>query len=113
MKKTEMEIMKLTEALKKAVQVAKALQDTEDGGSCNFDAPKLYLDGWTRAKVECAVEAAGLKCFDHRFFPKAKRGWVICGGTSGQGNRRSRMAERMAEYLTNVGYDCQMYYQAD
>lgn len=113
MTKVEKKINDLTEALKRAVLAAQELKDTEDGGTCNFDSPKLFLDGWSRKSIETACKAAGLVCFDHKLFLKDKVGWVICGGTSGQGNRRTRMAERMAESLTNDGYTCYMYYQAD
>lgn len=113
MTKTEKKINDLTEALKRAVLAAQELKDTEDGGTANFDAPKLYLPGWRQESVERACKDAGLSCFEHRFFLKSKRGWVIDGGTSGQGLRRTAMAKRMAESLTNDGYTCCMYYERD
>ncbi len=96
-----------------AKEYAQKFANTEDGGCCNFDAPKVYLPGWSRKSVETACKKADMVCFDHKFFRNSERGWVICGGTSGQGNRRSRMAEAMQRFIKANGYNCMMYYQCD
>lgn len=103
----------LAKVLIEAKKFAQNYVNSEDGGSCNFDAPKIYLPGWSRKSVETACKKADLSCFDHRFFRGSEKGWVICGGTSGQGNRRSRMAEAMKDVIRACGYNCMMYYQCD
>lgn len=109
----EKKIGELTEALKRAVLAAKVYADSEDGGACNFDAPKISLPGWSEKSVMAACKAAGLSMFPHRWCSGAQKGYVICGGTSGQGNRRSRMAEAMAVSLSGDGYDCLTYEEMD
>ena len=82
-----------------------------DGGTCNFDAPSLYLPRWNAYEVERAARSAGLRCFD----------WKICGQkrtlfsvpVPGQGARRTAAAKRMTESLKAAGYDAAMYYQID
>ena len=103
----------LAEALIKAVKEGEKFIHEEDGGTCNFDSPKIYLPRWRQTEVEAACEKAGLRCFDHKFYgPKA---YVICGGplSSGQGNRRTSVAEAMYKSLKADGYDAHMYYQMD
>jgi len=87
-------------------------EETEDGGTCNFDSPVLHLPKWNADKVKQAVEEAGGHAFKWtergRLF-----GWVISPNSSGQGNRRSRRAEAISEALKKRGYDTGMYYQMD
>lgn len=103
----------LTAALIKAKEAGMKYTDVDDGGTCNFDAPKLYLKGWRRTDVEKAVENAGLRCFDYQLW--GTKAYVICGGPLdyGQANRRSKVAEVMYESLKADGYEAAMYYQVD
>lgn len=113
MTKTQKKISDLTAALIKAKEAGALYTDIDDGGTCNFDSPKVYLPRWKQADVETACEAAGLRCFDYKFY--GSKAYVICGGplTSGQGNRRSKIAEVMCDSLKASGYDAHMYYQMD
>lgn len=111
MTKTQQKIAALTAALIKAKETALLFADTYDGGTCNMDSPMLYLPGWRKADVEAAFAAADLRCFEYKGYgPKA---WVICGGTYGQGDCRTTMAEAMYKSLKRDGYDASMYYQMD
>ena len=102
---------KLAEDLRKAAAVGRAAADlSDDGGTCNFDAASLRLDGWIRAKVEQAAREAGVGCFV----------WNLWGSKSyvfpiacGQGNARTAGAEAMSEHLKNAGYAASVYYQMD
>ncbi|MGE4354216.1 MAG: hypothetical protein AB7D36_09050 [Oscillospiraceae bacterium] len=82
---------------------------SEDGGTRNFDAPTLYLLRWHHAEVEAAISAAGLTGRFWRFAGE----WIIGPGGSGQGNRRTRVAEAMRDALRKKGYETGMYYQMD
>lgn len=109
----ERKVKKLSEALERAKQAAQIFADSEDGGACNFDAPKIFLKGWSDKSVDLACKNAGLIMFPHRWCNGSPKGYVICGGTRGQGNRRSRMAEAMTEQLIKEGYDCVTYAECD
>lgn len=100
---------KLTEDLRVAVNETKHLEETEDGGTCNFDSPSLALPRWRSDKVEAAVHAAGLHTRKWSWLNR----WVISTPSSGQGNRRTRRAEAMCDILKQRGYDTLMYYQMD
>ena len=101
--------VELTKALKKAKEAAQAYANTEDGGTCNFDSPAIdYREmHMSKAKAEEAITAAGLSCFEWN------RRFVVCGIGSGQGNRRTRMAEAAYESLKADGIAATMYYQMD
>lgn len=102
---------KLTNALKRAAIAAAPLLDREDGGTCNFDAPTLNCQacGLNMTMAKEAVKAAGLM----------GREWgrtgalIINGFMSGQGNRRTAMAEAFSKSLNAQGYSSGMYYQMD
>ena len=100
----------LTEALKKAVEAAGKYADTEDGGTCNFDAPAIAYKGMRKSLVIEAIKKAGLRSYDWKC---GQNYLVICGGCHGQGNRRTSMAEAMTESLRASGYECTTYYQMD
>ncbi len=100
----------LAKALKRAKKEAMKYIDSEDGGSCNFDSATVRLYGWKEADVKKACEMAGVDCY--KFEGRYYRPWHI-GYTSGQGNRRSRMAEAFSDSLKASGYDSGMWYAAD
>ena len=105
-------ITSLSEALIRAKAYASMLYgDKEDGGTCNFDTPQLILSGWTEADVESAFSKAGLTCY----IKKSGKVLVVdvLGCTSGQGSRRTRMAEAARDSLAEDGYDAYVYYQMD
>lgn len=105
-------ITSLSEALLRAKAYASMLYGgEEDGGTSNFDTPQLILVGWTEADVESAFLKAELPCYIKR------SGNVlvvdVLGCTSGQGSRRTRMAEAVRYSLAEDGYDAYVYYQMD
>lgn len=87
------------------------LENPEDGGTCNFDAPTLTLPRWNTAKVKQAAQEAGLGIFEHKIF--GAREYVITPEVCAQGNARTRYAEAMRDSLAAAGYDAGMYYQMD
>lgn len=104
----------LSQALERAIQAARLLTDAEDGGTCNFDAPVLHYRpaGLTKKQAMAALQAAGLTCFEWAPFQQPKN-LVINGFLSGQGNRRTRMAEAFRDSMTADGYTVTMYQQMD
>lgn len=101
----------LKEALIRAKAEALNYADVDDGGTCNFDAPTISLPYWRKQEIDEAVSGAGLRYFVHHTF--GVKSYVICGGTHGQANRRTVMAEAMYRSLKAAGYDVSMYYQMD
>lgn len=104
-----------SEQLKQALIIAKGAAmlyaDIEDGGTCNFDAPMIRLYRWKKDEIDDAICGAGLRYIEHKSY--GTKAYVICGGTQGQGNRRTAMAEAMYKSLEAAGYDVFMYYQMD
>lgn len=103
---------KLRDDLKAAREKAlQAVEGEDDGGTCNLDAPALYLPRWNTALVEQAAKEAGGSCFIHR----------MCGGryvvfstpNVGQANRNTIAAEAMTAELSARGYDATTYYRID
>ena len=108
---TDRQIKELSVALLKALDFAKTFDETEDGGTCNFDTPQIILSGWTRDCVERAFRDTGLR------FDVEKSGRLIIvsvfGCSNGQGNRRTTMAEAFRDSLRSDGFDAYVYYQID
>lgn len=100
---------RLTRALRRATVASMAHIDDEDGGTCNFDSPVLDYEssGITKETAKEAVKAAGLSCYDW------EKMLVITGCFSGQGNRRTKMAEAFSKSLESSGLAASMYYQMD
>lgn len=96
----------------KAVKATVKLENTEDGGTCNFDAPALKVERWQEKKLDEALRAYGYSCFKWTGRSMVW-GYVLSVPSSGQGNRRSRRAEAIKDELIKMGYDMSMYYQAD
>lgn len=102
---------KLAKDLRNAAEYGKSKMGCDDGGTCNFDSPTLYLPRWDKEKVKKAAEVAGLKCFEWK--PFGRTFWVFSVPYAGQGYTRTYAAEAISAYLNDVGYDAGMYYQAD
>lgn len=98
----------LNSAFKKAVEDC---ADGSDGGTCNFDAPALYLPRWNAERVEKAAKQAGHGCFTWNSYGEKR--YVIALRLPYQGEKRSRIAEHMNGILKAMGYDSFMYYQMD
>lgn len=103
---------KLRDDLKAACEAAAWTLNTEDGGTCNFDAPTIDLPRWNAEKIKQAAEEAGVGAFRWRWGGTIL-GWVFSPRFTGQGNRRTRHAEAMSAELSRRGYDAGMYYQMD
>jgi hypothetical protein len=102
---------KLTADLIAAKEHAAKFANNEDGGACNFDSAAIYLPRWNRAKTAEAFEKAGLRFSEWNFL--GTKYYLILGCYSGQGDRRTDMAEAVCDYLKNLGYKTEMYYQMD
>lgn len=106
---TRKELDTLERAIQRAEAYAQKYANTEDGGTCNFDAPAI--------KVEASEKQ--MKMLDWVTYKWGKRDtdgrtwYVLDLNLSGQGNRRTRMAEAVCEYLKLAGYKTMMYYQMD
>lgn len=105
----------LIEALKSARAEAEKHINDEDGGTCNFDTALLKRpDGITKAAFAEAIEAAGLRCSYDNSRTSAGQGFYhIYGYQSGQGERRTAMAETFAKWMKAYGYSADVYYQMD
>lgn len=103
---------KLRDDLLAAYAETEHLEQTEDGGTCNFDAPVLHLDRWDGNKIKQAAKEAGGSAFKWTWGGSVM-GWVFSPRSSGQANRRSRRAEAISEALKAKGYNAGMYYAMD
>lgn len=109
---------RFTRALERAAVAGYAFAESNDGGTCNFDAPALAVDRaalkqmhMDRKTVEAAISGAGLTCWEWKSF--CSRRLVLNGAFYGQASRRSRMATAFAKSLDEAGYPVSMYYQMD
>lgn len=103
---------KLRDDLIAAYAETEYLEQTEDGGTCNFDAPVLHLDRWNAKQIEQAAKEAGGSAWKWTW-GKATMGWVFSPRSSGQGSRRTRRAEAIAKAMEAKGYSVSVYYQMD
>lgn len=88
-----------------------AAAKTEDGGTCNFDAPALFLPRWKNALIEQACKEAGGGCFPwHGFGAKMT---VVSLPIPGQADKRADAAEAMTKALKDMGYTTYCYQQMD
>lgn len=103
----------LVEALKTAcVEASRVCNMNDDGGTCNFDSPELFLPRWKQAEIEACAKEAGLGTYSWKSYRGKK--WVFTvPHPCGQGDNRTRMAEAMCKSLKNSDYDASMYYQMD
>lgn len=109
----------LITALKKAREKATAAGLlSDDGGTCNFDSPVLYMPKGTRQttmdKIGLCAGVSFMKWESKVFTACGYSVWLIFGDfMSGQGNRRSRIAEAFATSLKADGFESDIYYQID
>ena len=104
---------KLAEDLRVALAAGQAAEaeNPEDGGTCNFDSPALFLPHWNYGMIEQASREAGCRCYEWKLF--GSKMIVFTPDSGAQANARSRNAEAMCEELKSRGYDAKMYYQMD
>ncbi|MCM1296361.1 MAG: hypothetical protein NC311_12550 [Muribaculaceae bacterium] len=103
---------KLRDDLKAVHKIGlEAANGSDDGGTCNFDAPALFLPRWNNTKLEQACKEAGAGCYKWRLFGTIMT--VISFPIPGQANKRTTAAEAMTKALQEMGYAAYTYFQAD
>ena len=109
--KTKGELNELNQALTNAVNAAATLNDTEDGGTCNFDMVTLKIKIPKKFIQYIYVKLEKMYARD---WGRLWRGYYLVDiPLSGQGDRRTCMAEAACSSLRADGYDAQVYYQCD
>ena len=109
--KTKKELNELSEALINAVNAAAMLDNTEDGGTCNLDMVTLKIKIPKKFTQYISVKLEKMLTRD---WGRLWKGYYLVDiPLSGQGNRRTRMAEAACESLKAAGYNAQVYYQCD
>ena len=109
--KTKKELNELNQALINAVNSAAMLDNTEDGGTCNLDMVTLKIKIPKKLTQYISVKLEKMLARD---WGRLWKGYYLVDiPLSGQGNRRTRMAEAACESLKAAGYDAMMYYQCD
>lgn len=109
--KTKVELEELNKALQNAVNAAAKLADTEDSGTCNFDSVTLEISIPKKLAEQACVRLEKMLVRDWG------RMWQGCYMVdiplSGQGNRRTRMAEAACKVLRESGYNAHTFYMMD
>lgn len=96
----------LTAAVAEAQRVAE--QHPDDGGTCNFDCPEVYLPCAREATIDRAARDAGIRAF------RQQRGaYHFSVPVGAQGARRTIQAEAMAMVLAERGWAAHTYYRMD
>lgn len=109
--KTKKELNELNQALINAVNAAAMLVDTEDGGACNFDMVTLKIKIPKKFIQYISVKLEKMYACD---WGRLWKGYYLVDiPLSGQGSRRTRMAEAACQALKDAGYDARVYYQCD
>lgn len=109
--KTQSELNDLNKALINAVNSAAMLGDTEDGGTCNMDSVTLKISIPAKLAAQAWVKLEKMLASD---YGRLWRGYYMVDiPLSGQGNRRTRMAEAACNALESAGYNAMMFYQCD
>lgn len=110
---TKIELVKIATAVKVAVEIVKAkahIENWDDDGTCNIDAPYLVVRGMTDAQAKEFTLISGVHCHLRRLYGKRI---LMLGGPEGQANRRCRMAEAITDDLLKVGLEASVYCQMD
>ena len=113
MSKATAKYERLTEALRRAKPAAElaVAENPEDGGTCNFDSPAIFLPRWNAKRVEEAAKKAGCGCFKWDCY--GAKYFVFLLRVGGQGNSRTLAAETAKDSLAAEGYHASVYYQMD
>ena len=85
--------------------------DIEDKGTSNMDRAAIF-PGRKRKAIEAAAAEAGVELFDSRWLGQLCL-FVRLPGNSGQGYRRTAMAEACTKVLKDAGLEASTYYQID
>lgn len=109
--RTSADLKELNNALLNAVNAAAMFDETEDGGTCNFDSVILKIKIPAQFAPQIWVELDKMLVRD---YGRMWRGcYMVDIPLSGQANRRTRMAEAACKELNNAGYNAFLYYQRD
>ena len=109
--RTSADLKELNNALLNAVNAAAMFDETEDGGTCNFDSVILKIKIPAQFAPQIWVELDKMLVRD---YGRMWRGcYMVDIPLSGQANRRTRMAEAACKELRNAGYNAFLYYQCD
>lgn len=109
--KTKTELNALNRALVLATLAASEFADTEDGGTCNLDMVTLKIKIPKKLIQYFSVKLEKMLTRD---WGRLWKGYYLVDiPLSGQGNRRTRMAEAACESLKAAGYNAMMFYQCD
>lgn len=103
--------LRLVDDLKAAAEAADPFKDYDDGGTSNMDAMMLSLPRYEEIKIKAAAKRAGLiasagRCMKQKIYH-------ILPPHGGQGYRRTKQAEAMAEVMRACGYEASVWYQMD
>ena len=103
---------KLKDDYAKAIAVGlEAAMFENDGGTCNFDSPMLFLPRWNEKLIEQAANEAGGGCYSIK--RTGGKCYIMDTPPVGQANRNTVAARAMAKYLASCGYQASVYYQMD
>lgn len=103
--------LRLVDDLKAAAEAAEAFKDYDDGGTSNFDDLMLSLPRFEEIKIKAAAKRAGLTASAGRCMKQ--KIYRILPPHGGQGFRRTKQAEAMAEVMRARGYEASVWYQMD
>lgn len=106
--KTKEQIEALRVALLIARNEAEKLADIEDGGTCNFDTPYLFLVNWTEEEIIDAFKLTGL-----RPYIRSTGQVLVFDACAGQGYRRTEMARAFRDSMRESGYNAYVEYRMD
>ena len=103
--------LRLVDDLKAAAEAAGAFADHDDGGTSNLDCLMLSFPRYEEIKIKAAAKRAGLtvsagRCMKQKIYR-------IMPPHGGQGYRRTKQAEAMAEVMRSRGYEASVWYQMD
>jgi len=104
--------LKIAGAIQKAVEAAQVHVNDDDGGTCNFDAAYLRVPRMTEQQAKEIERLSGTNVYimQSEWFGRIL---MITGGLSGQGMRRTRMAETMTKSLQESGLEANTWFQMD
>lgn len=103
------DIARIQTAVHEAIEHGRGFATEDDGGTCNLDACIIMVPGILESDAAKIIGASLFK--NHSIFGRH----LHLGGTSGQGFRRTKMAEAQRDFLKANYPDLRigMYYQMD
>ena len=114
--KTTVKHQRIVQALMAGKAAAEEFKEVDDGGTCNFDSPAIRFPMMREDMLTELAEMAGVRLSKFTWFGKTWY-WVVLQW-SGQGNRRTQMAEAACKAIKEVigqesWAEVSMYYQMD